>query len=166
MFSIYLLKPPMNNFENDLHKLVLVQKYGNCGEMSGNPLRKLNQSRLLVQVKLKQTLQVWLATGLTQSKFAQTGNQVKLTSNSHKLANRRRSCLICLIWPPGSAPVTFSHLINSDWVETSFTQFVQVSSSYIKFNSVGSSLIWFDQVWSNLIMFNQLSSKLWLYSHI
>ena len=34
LFSLYLLKPPMNDFKINMYKLVLVQKYGNKSQMS------------------------------------------------------------------------------------------------------------------------------------
>ena len=34
LFSLYLLKPPMNDFKINIYKLVLVQKYGNKSQMS------------------------------------------------------------------------------------------------------------------------------------
>ena len=34
LFSLYLLKPPMNDFKINMYKLVLVQKHGNKSQMS------------------------------------------------------------------------------------------------------------------------------------
>ena len=40
LFSLYLLKPPMNDFKINIYKLVLVQKYGNKSQMSWEPNTK------------------------------------------------------------------------------------------------------------------------------
>ena len=55
MFSLYLLKPPMN-FKINMYKLVLVQKYGNKSQMSWeNTIGELFQPRLLVKDKFVRT---------------------------------------------------------------------------------------------------------------